>query len=91
MDEAAEAFAAYQQTRFAETLEGQLDAADYLAMSGHWKEAADKFDILSSMNLSKARDIVEKLRSEVNNFRNGAEPNDDLTMLCLKYYFEPEA
>ncbi len=48
MDEAAEAFAAYQQTRFAETLEGQLDAADYLAMSGHWKEAADKF-----LNLDK--------------------------------------
>ena len=48
-------------------------------------------DILSSMNLSKARDIVEKLRSEVNNFRNGAEPNDDLTMLCLKYHYEPEA
>ena len=48
-------------------------------------------DILSSMNLSKAQDIVEKLRSEVNNFRNGAEPNDDLTMLCLKYHYEPEA
>ena len=50
-----------------------------------------RYKIFSAMNLSKARDIVEKLRSEVNNFRNGAEPNDDLTMLCLKYYYEPEA
>lgn len=38
---AAEAFAAFQQTHFAKSPEGQLDASDYLAMSNHWNEAAD--------------------------------------------------
>ena len=28
--------------------------------------------------------VVEHLRDEVEKHRNGAEPNDDLTILCLK-------
>ena len=39
LDQAAEAFVEYQKTRFAYTIEGQLDASNYLAMSGRWKEA----------------------------------------------------
>ena len=42
LDQAAEAFVEYQKTRFAYTIEGQLDASNYLAMSGRWKEAADQ-------------------------------------------------
>ena len=64
MDEAAEAFASFQQTRFAETLEGQLDAADYLAMSGHWKEAADKFlnldDVFSSEQVAFSLEDIQR-------------------------------
>ena len=41
MAEAAEAYASYQQTRFAHTIEGQLDGSDYLSMAGHWQEAAE--------------------------------------------------
>lgn len=37
---AAEEYASYQQTQFSKTLEGQLDASDYLFMSEHWEEAA---------------------------------------------------
>lgn len=48
-------------------------------------------NILSSTSSSKAQDIVEKLKNEVDNFRNGAEPNDDLTMLCLKYHYAQDA
>ena len=41
MAEAAKAYASYQQTRFAHTIEGQLDGSDYLSMAGHWQEAAE--------------------------------------------------
>ena len=40
--------------------------------------------ILSSQRFSSAREVVETLKAEVKKHRNGAEPNDDLTMLCLK-------
>jgi hypothetical protein len=35
-------------------------------------------------NYAKAQDIIEALDTNVNSFRNGAEPNDDLTMMCIK-------
>ena len=38
--EAENAFSAFQQSNFANTDEGQLDASDYLAMSGKWHAAA---------------------------------------------------
>ena len=41
MAEAADAYASYQQTHFAHTIEGQLDGSDYLSMASHWKEAAE--------------------------------------------------
>jgi serine phosphatase RsbU (regulator of sigma subunit) len=41
-------------------------------------------EVLSTSQFSSARQVVEKLVSEVEHHRNGAEPNDDLTMLCLR-------
>ena len=41
--EAADDYAQYQKTNFAHTVEGQVDAGDYLAMSKNWKEAARSF------------------------------------------------
>ena len=41
-------------------------------------------DILRKTNLSSAQQVVDTLRQEVEAHRNGAEPNDDLTMMCLK-------
>ena len=38
--EAENAFSAFQRSNFANTDEGQLDASDYLAMSGKWHDAA---------------------------------------------------
>jgi signal transduction histidine kinase len=38
--EAENAFSAFQRSNFANTDEGQLDASDYLAMSGKWHAAA---------------------------------------------------
>ena len=39
--------------------------------------------ILTSRPSANAQAIVEALKTEVARFRDGAEPNDDLTMLCL--------
>jgi serine phosphatase RsbU (regulator of sigma subunit) len=40
-------------------------------------------EILNDKSLDSAKKVVLKLMDEVNKHRNGAEPNDDLTMLCL--------
>ena len=40
-------------------------------------------DILRNTPFTSARQVIEKLRAEVEAHRNGAEPNDDLTMMCL--------
>jgi len=31
-----------------------------------------------------SRQVIEKLTKAVEQFRDGAEPNDDLTMMCLR-------
>ena len=41
-------------------------------------------DILKNGHFQSTREVVEHLYSEVERHRNGAEPNDDLTMLCLQ-------
>ena len=41
-------------------------------------------DILRNMHFDTARQVIETLSNEVERHRNGAEPNDDLTMMCLK-------
>ena len=41
-------------------------------------------EVLSTSQFSSAQQVVERLVSEVEHHRNGAEPNDDLTMLCLR-------
>ena len=41
-------------------------------------------EILTSLASRKCQDIIEALETDVNRFRNGADPNDDLTMLCMK-------
>ena len=41
-------------------------------------------EILSDKSLDNAKKVVLKLMAEVEQHRNGAEPNDDLTMLCLR-------
>ena len=40
--------------------------------------------ILQNGNFGSAKAVVNFMRNEVEKFRNGADPNDDLTMLCLK-------
>ena len=41
-------------------------------------------DILEQTPFESSRQTVELLRDEVEKHRDGAEPNDDLTMLCVK-------
>ena len=41
-------------------------------------------DILRDTHFDTARQVVEALEADVEIHRNGAEPNDDLTMLCLR-------
>ena len=41
-------------------------------------------EILREINFNSARQVVETLAIKVEEHRKGAEPNDDLTMLCLR-------
>ena len=41
-------------------------------------------DILRHTHFNSARQIIDTLSADVAAHRQGAEPNDDLTMLCLK-------
>ncbi|MCR4603432.1 MAG: PP2C family protein-serine/threonine phosphatase [Prevotella sp.] len=41
-------------------------------------------ELLSNGNFGSAKRVVEFMKEKVEAYRNGAEPNDDLTMLCLK-------
>ena len=41
-------------------------------------------DILRNTRFSSARQLIESLSAEVEAHRQGAEPNDDLTMMCLR-------
>ena len=40
-------------------------------------------DIVKRTSEMSARDMVKTMKTEVKKHRNGADPNDDLTMLCL--------
>ena len=39
---------------------------------------------LRNTHFDTAQQVIEALKAEVETHRNGAEPNDDLTMMCLK-------
>jgi serine phosphatase RsbU (regulator of sigma subunit) len=41
-------------------------------------------DILRSTHFDNTQQVIETLKTEVEKHRNGAEPNDDLTMMCLR-------
>jgi serine phosphatase RsbU (regulator of sigma subunit) len=41
-------------------------------------------DILRQIQINSARQVIETMTQEVERHRNGAAPNDDLTMLCLR-------
>ncbi len=38
---------------------------------------------ISAANFTNSRDVVESLKAEVEQHRDGADPNDDLTLLCI--------
>ena len=40
-------------------------------------------DALRRTNFENALQVIESLKQEVETYRNGAEPNDDLTMMCV--------
>ena len=42
-------------------------------------------DILRQTQFNTTKQVIETLTKEVERHRNGAEPNDDLTMLCLRF------
>jgi serine phosphatase RsbU (regulator of sigma subunit) len=41
-------------------------------------------EFLHHAHFKNAEELVETLKAEVERFRDGADPNDDMTMLCLK-------
>jgi sigma-B regulation protein RsbU (phosphoserine phosphatase) len=40
--------------------------------------------ILRNTHFESSQQVVEHLAEEVEKHRNGAEPNDDLTMMCIR-------
>ena len=40
--------------------------------------------ILQHTHFDNAKQVIDHLKAEVEKHRDGADPNDDLTMLCLK-------
>ena len=40
-------------------------------------------EILNSQHFDTARDTIKRLEAEIEKHRDGADPNDDLTMLCI--------
>nr|AFN57661.1 serine phosphatase [uncultured bacterium r_02] len=51
----------------------------------HQKQFGDDqiLNILRFTHFENAQQVVEKMNAEVEKHRNGADPNDDLTMFCL--------
>lgn len=41
-------------------------------------------EILRHTHFDTAQQVIDTLKAEVETHRNGAEPNDDLTMMCLR-------
>ena len=41
-------------------------------------------ELLKTTPFESAQQTIEMLKAEVEKHRDGAEPNDDLTMLCLE-------
>jgi serine phosphatase RsbU (regulator of sigma subunit) len=41
-------------------------------------------EILRTTPFDTAQSLIDTLKAEVEKHRNGAEPNDDLTMMCVK-------
>jgi serine phosphatase RsbU (regulator of sigma subunit) len=41
-------------------------------------------EVLRETKFASAMQVVEKLKRQVEEHRAGADPNDDLTMMCLK-------
>jgi hypothetical protein len=70
-EEAAQSYSRFLDTKFGKSLDGLFDATDYLMPARRYNEAADNLMLLDSM------------QNHVEQHRAGAEPNDDLTMMCL--------
>jgi len=43
-------------------------------------------NMLRQIQYSSARQVVETMAEAVTQHRNGADPNDDLTMMCIHYF-----
>ena len=41
-------------------------------------------DFLRNAQFSSAQEVIEAIKADVEQHRNGAEPNDDLTMMCIR-------
>jgi serine phosphatase RsbU (regulator of sigma subunit) len=41
-------------------------------------------DVLRHTHFDTARQVIETLQADVERHRDGAEPNDDLTMMCIR-------
>ncbi len=41
-------------------------------------------NIFRTTRFDSARQVIDTLKAEVEAHRNGADPNDDLTMMCLR-------
>ena len=72
-----------------DNLDGSIERG-YAGQSIFWGMENDQFgddhllDILRNTHFDSARQVIETLAAEVEHHRGGADPNDDLTMMCLR-------
>ena len=63
------------------------EVLDYLKAENAYQEQFGDdhlLDILRHTDFENARQVVEGLKAEVERHRNGAEANDDLTIMCIR-------
>ena len=62
------------------------------AENTHKEQFGDErlLEFLRNTPFDSTRQVIEALKAEVETHRNGAEPNDDLTMMCLRIDCNPQ-
>ncbi len=59
----------------------RMNVYRYAELTGDFEKL---LGILRNTSFDSARQVIDTLKAVVERHRNGAEPNDDLTMMCLK-------
>lgn len=83
-NEAAQAYRQFLNYNYAKTDNGLIVKAVYLESAERWDELEQMQTTLRIVTFENARQVIDTLKGAVDRHRNGADPNDDLTMMCIR-------